>query len=73
MALEASAGHSETNPAGTRVHKMKKKEADVESGACGQETLENNELRRSSGSDEELVRRSEKEGEYMLIPEVRLS
>ena len=72
MAVKTGAGHSETNPAGTRVHKMKKK-ADVESGACGQETLENKELRRSSGFDEELVRTSEKEREYLLTPELRLS
>ena len=31
-------------------------EADVERGACGQEKFENNELCRSSGADEELVR-----------------
>ena len=32
---------------------MMKKEADVESGACGQQKIENNELCRSSGAGEE--------------------
>ena len=40
MAVEAGAGRDKANPAGPRVHKMKK-EADVESGACGQETFKN--------------------------------
>ena len=42
MTVEAGAGHDEANPASTRVHKMKK-EADLESDACGQEKLEVNE------------------------------
>ena len=45
-----------------------KKKTDVESGACGQKTLEDNELCRSSGA---LVRRSEKEREHLFIPELR--
>ena len=35
MTAEAGAGRDEATPAGTRVHKTKK-EADAESGACGQ-------------------------------------
>ena len=50
-----------------------KNKADVESGACGQEKLENNELCRGSGPGEKLVKRSEKEGEYLLTPQLRLS
>ena len=56
-AVETGAGRDEANPAGTQLHKMIK-EADVESGACGQEKLENNELCRSLGPGEELVRSS---------------
>ena len=53
----AGVGRDEANPAGTRVHKMKK-EADVDSGACGQNKLENNKLCRSSGPGDKLVRSS---------------
>ena len=42
---------------GRECTKMKK-EAGVESGACGQNKLENNEPCRSSGAGEELVRRA---------------
>ena len=55
--VEAGAGHDDVYPAGTRVHKMKK-EADVESGACGQGKLENNDRCRSSEPREELARSS---------------
>ena len=49
MAVEAGADRDEANPAGTRVHTMKK-ETDFESGTCGQEMLENGELYRRSES-----------------------
>ena len=48
MAVEAGAGRDEGNPAGTRVHKMKK--CVVESGAHGPENVENNKLCKRSGS-----------------------
>ena len=57
MAVATGAGRDEANSAGMRAHKMKKK-TDVESGACGQEKLENNELCRNSGPGEEIVRSS---------------
>ena len=50
MAVETGAGRDKANPAGMRVHKMKKKAGDVENSAYGQENLDNNELCRSSGS-----------------------
>ena len=53
MTVEAGAGRDEANPADTRVRTKIKNEVDVESGACGQEKLKNNELCRSSGVGEE--------------------
>ena len=50
-----------------------KKEAVVDSGACGQEKLKNNELCRCSGPGEVLVRRREKERKHLLTSELRLS
>ena len=55
--VEAGAGRDEANTTGIRVDKMKKK-SDVESGACGQGKLENNDLCRSSEPREELVKSS---------------
>ena len=49
MAVEAGAGRDEANPASTRVHEINKC-VDAGSGAYGQESLENNELCRSSES-----------------------
>ena len=55
MAVGAVAGRDEANPAGTPVHKMEKL-AVLESGAYGQEKLEDNEHVEIQGACEELVR-----------------
>ena len=59
VTVETGAGRDErdeANPAGMLMHNMKKLLV-VESGVCGQDKLENNELCKRSGPGEELMRR----------------